>query len=102
MAIFVWLVFVFIGDLGLMATSAATRMPVGVLFFSALANPIEAFRLAALTSFTGSLDVLGPAGSYAVDTLGPALTPILAVALVAWVVVPLGAAWARFRERSDV
>ncbi len=101
-AIFAWLLFVFVGDLGLMATSAATRMPVGVLFFSALANPIEAFRLAALTSFTGSLDVLGPAGTFALDTLGASLRPVLAVAMVAWVVVPLGGAWVRFCGRSDV
>ncbi len=101
-AIFVWLVFVFLGDLGLMATSAATQMPVGVLFFTALANPIEAFRLAALTSFSGTLDVLGPAGTYAVDTLGSSLRPVLGLALLVWVIVPMAGAWARFRQRSDV
>ncbi len=101
-AVFVWLALVFIGDLGLMGTAAATRMPVSVLFGAALFNPIEAFRLAALTTFDGSLDVLGPAGAYAVDTLGDALLPALLGVLTAWVVVPVCAAWFRFQRGSDL
>ena len=101
-AVFVWLVLVFLGDLGLMGTAVATELPVGGLFFAALFNPIEAFRLASLTTFAGSLDVLGPAGSYAVDTLGNALEPALTAALAAWVVLPVSAAWLRFRGRSDL
>lgn len=101
-AVFVWLVLVFIGDLGLMGTAAATQMPVSVLFGAALVNPIEAFRLAALTTFDGSLDVLGPAGTYAVDTLGDALLPALLAVLAAWVVVPVAAAWSRFSRGSDL
>lgn len=101
-AVFVWLLFAFIGDLGLMGTAAATQMPVGVLFGAALLNPIEAFRLAALATFSGSLDALGPAGTYAVDTLGDALLPVLLAALSAWVVVPALLAWLRFRGKSDL
>ncbi len=101
-AIFFWLVFVFLGDLGLMGTSAATQMPVNVLFLSALANPIEAFRLAALATFSGSLDVLGPAGSYAIDTLGDALLPAFLITLVLWIAVPATLAWVRFRTRNDL
>ena len=41
MAVFAWLLFVFIGDLGLMGTSAATDMPVAVLFGVALLNPVD-------------------------------------------------------------
>jgi Cu-processing system permease protein len=101
-AVFVWLVFVFLGDLGLMGTAAATRMPVNVLFGTALLNPIEAYRLAALATFDGSLDVLGPAGSYAVDTLRDALVPTLVAVLAAWVIAPTAAAWFRFHRGSDV
>ena len=101
-AIFFWLVFVFIGDLGLMGTSASTQMPVSALFATALLNPIEAFRLAALTSFAGSLDVLGPAGTYAVDTLGDGLVPTLVMSLALWIAIPALAAWLRFRGRSDL
>lgn len=101
-AIFFWLVFVFIGDLGLMGTSVSTQMPVSALFAIALLNPIEAFRLAALTSFSGSLDVLGPAGTYAIDTLGDALVPALMMTLLLWAAIPAAAAWLRFRGRSDL
>jgi len=101
-AVFVWLVLVFLGDLGLMGTAAATRMPVGALFGAALFNPIEAFRLAALATFDSSLDVLGPAGTYAVDTLGGALVPVLVAVLAAWVLIPVAAAWLRFKKGSDV
>ncbi len=102
MAVFSWLVFVFLGDLGVMATWVATRLPVGLLFAAAVVNPVEAFRLASLTAFSGSLDMLGPAGTFAIDSLGAALTPALAASLGAWVVVPLAVAWWRFGERSDV
>jgi Cu-processing system permease protein len=101
-AIFVWLVMVFVGDLGLMGTSVATGMPVGVLFLGALLNPVEVFRLTALTTFSGSLDILGPAGTYAVDTLGDLLLPVLFTVMLLWVSVPAAIAWARFRGRSDL
>ena len=101
-AVFVWLMLVFVGDLGLMGTAAATRTPVGVLFGAALLNPIEAFRLAALATFDNSLDVLGPAGTYAVDALGDALVPLLLVVLSAWVVAPAALAWLRFHKGSDL
>lgn len=102
MAVFIWLVLVFVGDLGLMGTAAATRMPVGVLLAVAMVNPVEAFRLNALTAFTGSLDVLGPAGIFAVDTLGAWLVPSLFAALCVWVLVPVLFAWRRFAQRTDL
>jgi Cu-processing system permease protein len=101
-AIFVWLVMVFIGDLGLMGTSAATGMPTAVLFSAALFNPVEVFRLTALASFSGSLDVLGPAGTYAVDTFGTSLLPSLFAVLLLWVTAPVTVAWIRFKGRSDL
>ena len=101
-AVFLWLILVFLGDLGLMGTAVATRMPVGVLFSAALLNPTEAFRLAALSSLAGSLDVLGPAGRFAVDQLGDSLLLVLALGLALWAVVPTTAAWLRFTGRSDI
>lgn len=101
-AVFVWLVVVFLGDLGLMGSAAATRMSVSMLFMAAVANPIEAFRLSTLTSFGDSLDVLGPAGSYAVDRFGGSLDGILVGVLILWVAVPLAAGWARFSRGTDL
>ena len=101
-SVFVWLVLTFLGDLGVMGTSVATRLPVGTLFATALLNPVEAFRLASLTVFSGTLDVLGPAGTYAVDRLGDALAAVLVAALVIWVVIPAVAAWFRFSHKGDL
>jgi ABC-type transport system involved in multi-copper enzyme maturation permease subunit len=101
-AVFAWLALAFLGDLGIMGTAVATRLPVNALFASALLNPIEAFRLAALTSFSGSLDVLGPVGSYAIDRFGAALDPVIFAALVAWTILPLIAAWWFFAKRKDL
>lgn len=99
-AIFVWLLLVFVGDLGLMGSTMAVRMPISVLFFSVLINPVEAFRILAVPFFASSLDVLGPAGSYAVDTLG-SLAPLTGGAvLVAWIIIPGVFAIRRF-NRSD-
>jgi Cu-processing system permease protein len=101
-AVFVWLVLVFLGDLGLMGTAVATRLSVSTLFFSTVANPVEAFRLASLASFADSLDVLGPAGTYAVDALGGALLPVIVGSLLAWMAIPVTIAWNRFRNRQDL
>ncbi|MDK1019574.1 MAG: ABC transporter permease subunit [Actinomycetota bacterium] len=101
-SIFVWLVFAFLGDLGVMATSVATKLPMWGLLVSAVLNPVEAFRLASLTAFSGSLDVLGPAGRYAVDTFGDQLGWILFTVATVWAVIPTLAAWARFSSGGDV
>jgi Cu-processing system permease protein len=101
-AVFIWLFFVFIGDLGLMGTAAATNMPVSALFFGALLNPVEAFRLTALTALSGSLDALGPAGTYAVDTLGEWLRATMIAALAVWLSLPILIAWLRFAGKADL
>ena len=102
LAVFVWLLLVFIGDLGIMGTAVATDMPVSVLFVTALTNPVEVFRLAALSALSGSLDALGPAGTYAVDTLGGSLEAVLLAVLVMWLVVPVLLARSRFVRKVDL
>jgi Cu-processing system permease protein len=101
-AIFLWLVLAFLGDLGVMGTSVATKVPTWALLFSAILNPVEAFRLASLTAFSGSLDVLGPAGRFAVDTFGDHLGWMLFVVVAVWAVVPTSVAWIRFAKGGDV
>jgi len=101
-AVFGWLALVFFGELGIMGTAIATRMPVNVLFLSAVVNPVEAFRLASLSALSGSLDVLGPAGTYAVDTYGDSLELLLLGVLILWVIVPAGIAWRLFVRGKDL
>lgn len=102
LSLFVWLLIVVIGDLGLMGSSVATGMPVDALFAVAVVNPAEAFRLTAIYGLEGSLDGLGPVGAYTVDTFGSTLPWITGGALVAWVVVTVGAALAVFRRGGDL
>jgi ABC-type transport system involved in multi-copper enzyme maturation permease subunit len=101
-AIFAWLGLAFIGDLGVMGTSVATSLPTWSLLLTAVVNPTEAFRLASLTAFSGSLDVLGPAGRYAVDTFGNNLGWMLFLVMIAWVVIPTLLAWWRFNRVGDL
>jgi Cu-processing system permease protein len=101
-ALIVWFVLVFLGDLGLMGTAVASRLPVESLFLTTVLNPVEAFRLASIVTLDGSLDALGPAGTYAVDTYGTGVGLIATGVLVAWIVLPLAAAWAIFRRGSDL
>lgn len=102
MALFAWLLLVVIGDLGLMGTAVATRLPVSALFFSAVANPVEAFRLTAMSIMHGSLDVLGPVGNYAVDRFGGSVKWVTGATLVVWAVVPAFVAMLVFRRGRDL
>jgi Cu-processing system permease protein len=100
--LFVWLLLVFLGDLGIMGTTIATRLPVNTLFISVMLNPVEAFRLASIVSLDASLDALGPAGSYAVDTYGNSIGSIAVGTILLWTAAALTASWAIFKRRSDL
>lgn len=99
-AIFVWLGLVFLGDLGLMGGATALRMNAAELLGCALVNPLQVFKLAAVSGLHRSLDLLGPAGLYASQTFGAALPAILGAALAAWIVLPLMAASVIFAKRG--
>ena len=93
-ALMLWLGLVFAGDLGLMGTSLALDLGVRELLFTALVNPLQQFKLAAILTLRGGLEVLGPAGLYATRTYGDALLPMLAGGLLLWILLPLAAtAW---------
>ena len=98
MALFVWLSVVFLGDLGVMGTVVATRLPVSALFATVMVNPVEAFRLASVVALDGSLDALGPAGTYAVDRFGDGIANIALGVMAAWTVSAVGAAVLAFRR----
>lgn len=101
-ALFAWFVLVIVGDLGLMGTAVATRLPVSTLFFSTIANPVESFRMTAMGVLDGSLDVLGPAGTYAIDRFGDGVRWVTGATLLAWAVVPAAVALLFFRRGSDL
>jgi len=88
-AIFGWLALVFLSDLGLMGGSIVLRLAAEELLAAALANPLQVFKLLAVSSIHRSLDLLGPAGIYAAQTLEGRLPWLLGMILGGWIVMPL-------------
>ena len=88
-ALFLWLFLVFIGDLGIMGTALSTQMPIQVVFFIAVLNPLQMFKIASIPTIQANLEVLGPAGLYATNQFGGLLLPLLLLGLVSWIILPL-------------
>lgn len=101
-ALFVWLVLVFVSDLGLMGSSLAFKLPIDTLFSLALLNPLQLFKMSSLLSINATLDVLGPAGIYAMRTYRDTLVWLFLGALTAWIVLPLLGAYLQFYRRGDL
>ncbi|MCX7623218.1 MAG: ABC transporter permease subunit [Thermomicrobium sp.] len=94
LALGTWLLLVFLGDLGLMGTALAVRLPPSWLLGIALGNPVEAYRIAALRLLAGTLELLGPTGLYADERFGAAVPLVLGGMLLAWTVAGTLAAYA--------
>ena len=99
-AVFLWLVLVFVSDLGLMAGTLAFRMRIETLFACCVANPLQVFKMWSLHAIDTSLDVLGPAGLYAMDAFGERVHLLFGGVLLAWIVLPLALAAVLFARRS--
>lgn len=97
-AIVVWLFLVVLYDMGLLGVLVATGGQ-GVLGDTLpawlLANPADAYRLTTMAGIEGAGAIAGLQA--VVETLPPAW-PV--VALVAWIVAPLGVAWTIFARRE--
>jgi len=102
LGLFVWLALVFLSDLGLMAGTLVFRLRVQELFAVALLNPLQSFKMAVILDLNASLDVLGPAGIYAVQTFGGSLGWLLGGILLLWGCGALGAAALLFHRRAPV
>jgi Cu-processing system permease protein len=88
LALFLWLLLVFFGDLGLMGTAVVLQLNTSQLFAAALANPLQLFKMASILNLRQNLEVLGPAGVYAFRTYGERLLPALIGLLLLWVILP--------------
>lgn len=98
--LFVWLVSVFLSDLGLIGTAVALQLSPRSLLWLALANPAQAFRLVVVDGIQRNLELLGPCGLYATDVLGNWLRPALLGVLVLWAVVPFAGSLLVLRRRG--
>ena len=99
-SMFVWLVFVFVSDLGLMAGALLFKLRAQEVFAIAIANPLQAFKMGVVTAMNGSLDVLGPVGVYSTQNFGAALSWMLAGVIAAWTVIPLAIALVVFSRKA--
>ena len=101
LAVLVWFTAVFFFDLVLIGMVSATSLGDGGLLLALLANPVEIVRVLAIIHLEPDLEVLGPFGSYLLDEWGMArATGLLALALMAWTVMPVWLA-VRLFERRD-
>lgn len=99
--LFLWLLFVFFGDLGMMGTAITLRIPIDNLFWLSLVNPLQTFKMAAILNIQATLDLLGPAGIYAMQRYGDTLLLLFLGVLLLWVVLPALIAYARFAAKGD-
>ena len=100
--LFLWLVFVFFGDLGMMGTAITLRIPIDNLFLLSLTNPLQVFKMAAILDIHATLDILGPAGIYASQRYGDMLVGFFLAVMALWVVAPALLAYFRFAGKGDL
>lgn len=88
-AVFVWLGVTLFGDLGLLGATTMLDLEVREMLTLSLLNPTQVFKLGSIVGFDATLDLLGPAGLYAVRTYGTHITTVFVGALVLWTLLPL-------------
>ena len=75
----VWIVLLAFIDIALMGLMLQNRMSDGVIVGIAMLNPIEVFRIGAISLFDPELTVIGPVAYYLLDTLGSTFLMLYAV-----------------------
>lgn len=101
-AMLVWFFTVLFFDLVLIGMVSSTSLGGAGLLAAVMLNPVEIVRILAIIHLEPDLQVLGPFGSYVLETLGTTgATVILSLALAAWVVVPVAAGVWLFHARDD-
>ncbi|MCC6792735.1 MAG: ABC transporter permease subunit [Thermomicrobiales bacterium] len=99
-AVTLWLGFVVVGDLGLMGSAIVMDLQPSSLLALTLLNPLDVYKLLSVDLMPTSLDVLGPAGSYATKRLGGLLIPSLSLLLLLWMLLPLPIGYWLFKKRD--
>jgi Cu-processing system permease protein len=99
-ALTLWLLFVIVGDLGIMGSSMVLGMSPDTLLLLTVINPLDVYKLVSVDLLHTSLDVLGPAGIYAVDQFGSSFSYLMLGLLALWIVVPLPIGY-WFFKRTD-
>ena len=92
-AMVVWFLAVLFFDLVLIGAVSQASLGGTGLLVTLLLNPVEIVRVLAIIQLEPDLEVLGPFGSYLLESLGATgATAVLSAALAAWAVIPVAAA----------
>ncbi len=97
----VWLLLVYVSDLGTIGLTLARNLGPGPVFTLALLNPVQQARVLGTLALTDRLDVLGPVGMFGLDHFGPVGLPVLlAGVLLATTAFPLVLGYVLFRKTA--
>jgi len=104
-AVFLWLLIIVLGDLGIMGSAVAMDLGIKQVFALALLNPAEVFKIASVLVLSPRFEILGPVGVYAVRTFGrEGVIFILLSVMALWTIIPFVYAFITFsisrREES--
>lgn len=89
-AILLWFLFLIVADLGIIGASTGMNLGVKETFYLTIINPLEAYKIASILTLTPRFEILGPAGIYALNTLGKSTLYILLISIqLLWIVIPL-------------
>ena len=95
----VWLLLVYVSDLGTIGLTVARDLSPGKVFVLAVLNPIQSARVLGTLALSQRLDVLGPVGIFGLDHFGETgLIALLVFILVATAALPLAAGYSLFRR----
>lgn len=95
----VWLLLVYVSDLGTIGLAIARNLGPAQVFVLALLNPVEQARVVGTLALSDRLDVLGPVGIFGLDQFGAGgLVALLVTLLVVMAAAPLVAGYAVFRR----
>ena len=96
-SVFLWLLFIILGDLGIMGTTVAMDLGIKQVFGLALLNPAEIYKIASVLVLSPRFEILGPVGIYAVRTFGQQGVFLLLFSfMILWVLIPFGLAYIVF------
>jgi Cu-processing system permease protein len=101
-ALFVWLILVFFGDLGVMGSAMFLNIDITQLFALSLINPLQVFKLSAIFAIRGNLEVFGPVGVFAARNYGSQLVPLLLGILSIWIFLSFSGAYLIFRRKGAI
>lgn len=95
----VWILLVYVSDLGTIGLTIARNLEPGQIFTLALFNPVQQARVLGTIALTDKLEFLGPVAVFGIDHFGSrGLVVLLCGTLMASAVIPLAIGYRIFRR----